>query len=119
MKKILLFFVIFLFLFPHFVSAKNIKLSWDKNKEPDVSYKIYSGNEPNKYDRKIIEVDSNTCNLNVVDGSQEMFFAVTAINSAGNESDFSNEVQMPYFPSPPQNITIEIKVKVTIDKGIL
>lgn len=75
----------------------NIKASltaiWDANTENDLAgYKIYYGESSGDYSI-IIDVGLDTTFTdNYFIPGQEYFFAVTAYDSSGNESDFSKEV---------------------------
>jgi hypothetical protein len=76
------------------VTAREVTLTWEANSEPDLShYIVYWGNKPGLY-------TSNSGNIGLAteykvvipDGDQIYFFAVTAVDTSGLESDFSNEV---------------------------
>ena len=58
-------------------------------------YHIYYGNAPGQYDRKLEIADASTLTAFIDNLSQgEWYFAVTALNSKGEESDLSNELQI-------------------------
>jgi len=67
------------------------KILWDPNTEEDLKgYKVYFGNQSRNYGSSVyvgnvimVVVDSLKCGLTY-------FYAVTAIDTAGNESDFSS-----------------------------
>lgn len=87
-------------------NAATVKLIWDRNPEPDViGYRVYTGNSSRSYDR--IESAGNDVMFSVTNLvlGQTYYFAVTAVNSAGLESDYSNEVvyTVPSKPSAPAN----------------
>ncbi len=68
-------------------------VSWGANSESDLSgYKIYSGTSSGSYD-DALDVGNKTSFIinNLVIGTT-YFFAVTAYDSSGNESNFSEEV---------------------------
>ncbi len=67
-------------------------LSWNANTEPDLSgYKVYYGASSGNYGTPISVGNTTSHSLtNLSDGTY--FFAVTAIDTSGNESGFSNEV---------------------------
>ena len=76
------------------VSQNNsLIISWDPNSEADLmGYKVYYGLSSKNYDR-VIDVGNQT--RYTVEGLSEevnYYFAVTAYDSAFNESDFSEEV---------------------------
>jgi fibronectin type 3 domain-containing protein len=75
------------------VSARQVTLSWEPNSEPDLShYIVYWGTSSGNY-------NSNSGNIGLVTEYSvtipdvgQYFFSVTAVDEAGLESDFSNEV---------------------------
>ena len=79
------------------VAGKNqVTLKWNKNTEPDfLRYRIYRSTSP----IPIIKVDSTTGGIadtaKVITGitnSATYYFRITAVDSAGSESEYSNEV---------------------------
>ena len=89
----------------------NLTLAWDPNPEPDIShYTLYYGNGSASY-----SAFTNVTGTNVtVGGLREdlgWFFAVTASNTAGLESDFSNEVSWNVTPPAPVALTVTVHVE--------
>ncbi|MHB8894000.1 MAG: choice-of-anchor D domain-containing protein [Candidatus Geothermincolia bacterium] len=86
---------------PGQAAAAQVTLAWDKNTEPDVSgYKLYYGTSSGVYGTPIAVPGVNTT-TRMVDGLEDgrgYFFAVTAYDTYGNESGYSNEVS--YTPGP-------------------
>ncbi|MBL7960547.1 fibronectin type III domain-containing protein, partial [bacterium] len=90
-----------------------ITLRWKKNSESDfLRYRIYSGNSSNP----TVQTDSTTGGINdtlkVISGlinGTTYYLRITAVDSAGNQSGYSNEVNAaPLFdppPSAPQNLS--------------
>jgi len=73
--------------------AEQVSLAWDANTEPDLGgYKLYYGTASQAYSQGI-NVGKNT-QVTVSNLSQGVtyFFAVTAYNLQGAESDYSNEI---------------------------
>jgi hypothetical protein len=67
-------------------------LSWTPSGGPDVAtYRVYVGRSSNLYDTSIDVGNQLTWTLTGL-GSGAYYFAVTAYNTAGIESVFSNEV---------------------------
>lgn len=89
--------------------AATVRLMWDRNPEPDVvEYKIYWGTSPRAQQLySNIESAGNVTEYRAtnLELGRTYFFAVTAVNSAGLESDFSNEVvyTVPSRPTAPTN----------------
>lgn len=95
-------------------SSRTITIKWLKNAEPDfLRYRIYRGTAPNP----TTQVDSTTGGIgdtlktltNLTNGTR-YYLRVTAVDSAGSESGYSNEVsavpadRIP--PAAPQNLVI-------------
>lgn len=73
--------------------AESITVSWNPNSDPDLAgYRVYYGTSSGRYSEV---VDANLATKVVVDGLQpatRYYFVVTAYDSAGNESEPSDEV---------------------------
>jgi hypothetical protein len=72
--------------------ASSLSLAWDGSTNANVAgYNVYYGNASHSYGN---EVPAGTNLTAVVSGltSGQYYFAVTAVDSLGNESDFSNEI---------------------------
>lgn len=70
-------------------------LSWDANNELDLEgYKIYLATAPGAYGAPIatLTMDVTSYTVTGLESGTTYFFAVTAYNSSGAESSFSNEV---------------------------
>ena len=75
------------------IAGKAVKVSWDPNKESDLSgYKIYYGTQSRQY-TQVIDVGNVTeYRINNLEGGKVYYFVVTAYDTAGNESAPSEEV---------------------------
>ncbi|MDZ7260776.1 MAG: fibronectin type III domain-containing protein, partial [candidate division KSB1 bacterium] len=112
-KKIGSIFLLLFGIYSHVVAGTgSLIVSWDPNKEADLKgYKIYYGTATRNYS-SIVDVGniiSHTVN-NLSEGVT-YFFAVTAYDTAGNESDFSVEVSATVARSdvtPPTISSVEI-----------
>src|SRR6185295_467721 len=74
-------------------SAFSVTLAWDRNPEPDIAgYILHSGTNSGHYVNaaNVSNVTTNTV-LGLTPGVT-YYFAVTAYNTSGLESDFSNEI---------------------------
>lgn len=105
-----------------------LTLTWDANTEPDMShYIVYWGKESRKY-------DWNSGNIGLVtiyskeftppyDAKTTYYFAVTAVDQTGLESDFSNEVFWTFDtrvpPAPPMGLRWYEKVISWIVKHLV
>jgi hypothetical protein len=74
--------------------AAPITLAWDAVSDPDLAgYKVYYGYGSRDYSAHIDVGKSTTATLSGLDDAQIYYFAVTAYDTAGNESAFSNEIK--------------------------
>ena len=96
--NILLISVFFILIFVGSASAREVTLAWDSNSEPDLDhYVVYWGTIPGDYTNNsedngdYIGLD-NEYSVEIPDDEQAYFFAVTAVDESGLESDYSNEV---------------------------
>jgi hypothetical protein len=95
-RKILLFlllsFILALFLVPDASNAAQVSLAWDENDEPDLAgYKLYVGFESRNY-TTVVVLGLTTSHTRIVSDGVVTFFTVTAYNTQGYESAYSNEV---------------------------
>ncbi len=77
------------------VSSNDVIVTWNPNNEKDLAgYKIYYGTSSRHYST-VFDVGDNTSYLvpNLTNGVR-YFFAVTAYDTANNESEFSDEVSI-------------------------
>ena len=76
-------------------TGETATLSWDANSEPDLQgYKIYLATISGGYGAPIttLPMDATSYTVTDLEIGTTYFFAVTASNSSGAESSFSNEV---------------------------
>jgi hypothetical protein len=91
--KALLFFWVSLFARSEEGKAQTVIVSWQANSEPDLAgYKVYYGTHSRRYGFQK-EVGLVTISeIAVLPPGDVVYFSVTAYDSSGNESDYSNEV---------------------------
>lgn len=76
------------------IETKQVELVWDSNSEPDLAgYRIYQGISSRNY-VQMNDVGNQTFVVWIVEKNVKYYFAATAYDSAGNESDFSEEVEV-------------------------
>jgi hypothetical protein len=76
--------------------ASSVTLAWDPNPESDISgYIVYYGNASRSYPYSTNVGNVTTATVYGLQAGLTNYFAITARNSAGLESDFSNEVASP------------------------
>src|SRR4051812_16125299 len=73
--------------------AQNVKLAWDPNHESDLAgYRVYVGITTRKYSTNYFAGNITNYTVTNLTVGTKYFFAVTAVNKADLESDYSNEV---------------------------
>ncbi|MDZ7376317.1 MAG: hypothetical protein ONB13_06830 [candidate division KSB1 bacterium] len=91
------FLLIFLFVavqLGHGQGRYSAIVSWDPNKEPDLAgYRIYWGMHSRTYSNVLITT-MNYDTIRGLYGGTRYYFAVTAFDTAGNESEYSDEVSI-------------------------
>ena len=94
------------------VGDRQASLKWDANSEPDfLRYRIYSGTAPGPT-TAIDSVDGASSTTRTITGLTNgitYYFRITAVDVAGNESEYSNEVSVTPAaadlpPAPPQDL---------------
>jgi hypothetical protein len=94
-------------------AAQSVTLAWDANSELDLAgYRLYCGTIPRGYDHSIDVTNATTTAVADLQAGTTYFFAVVAYNTAGLESDFSNEVAYTTTNSPSVGSTPTI-IEVT------
>ena len=74
-------------------AADIVSLRWSPNTEPDVAgYKIYYGSASRSYHTVLNVGNITEYTFPAFERSGQYFFAITAYDTLGNESDFSEEV---------------------------
>ena len=78
-----------------FFIQNSVIINWSANSEPDLEgYKLYYGNNSKRYS-SVIDVGLVTSyTLENLEGGKHYYFSVTAYDSVGNESLFSDEVSI-------------------------
>ncbi len=77
-----------------------VKLKWNANPEPDLEgYKIYYGNSSRVYNVSKLVGKVTNCTVTGLTKGQTYYFAVTAVNISGSESEYSNEVSTTIAPT--------------------
>lgn len=86
--------------------AAQVTLAWDQNTESNLAgYKIYYGNSSRKYTRSVDVKDrtATTCTISDLIEGQTYYFAATAYNTSGSESNYSAEV---IYPTDPETTSV-------------
>jgi chitinase len=73
--------------------AASVDLEWDPNTEPVLAgYKIYWGTSSGNYPSSKDVGNTTTCTITGLVGGQTYYFAATAYDVKGAESDYSNQI---------------------------
>ena len=89
---------------PAAATAGSVSLAWDPNTETDLAgYQLYYGQSSGNYQFTVDVGNQTTYTLSGLADGQTYYFAVTAYDTSGNESNFSSEVSttIPGTPPPP------------------
>jgi len=100
---ILTSFLIIFFLLIASAHAQQANLAWNANAETDLqAYKVYQGTASRTYSSNANVGNSTNCTISGLETGKTHYFSVTAVDSAGNESGYSNEISyMVPAPAPP------------------
>jgi len=72
-----------------------VTVSWDPNTESDLAgYKVHYGSSSRNYDNILWVGNQTSYQVSGLQDGQRYYFAVTALDHSGNESDFSREVSI-------------------------
>lgn len=78
---------------PYHCLGATFTLAWDPNSEPDLAgYKLYYGTSSGSYQQSINVGNLTQYSLSNLQDGVTYYFAVTAYDTEGNESGYSNEV---------------------------
>ncbi len=95
--------------------AAEVTLAWDAS-DGAAGYKIYRGTESRKYD-KVFDVKNVLTYKDVISADGKYYYAATAYDNAGNESDFSDEVSTIVdltAPLKPANLKINVTININV-----
>ncbi len=113
MRRKVLFLSLLLSLFTTAAFGLGIRATWNANSESDLAgYKVYYGVASRTYGAPIVLGKVTTCDINNLSDGKSYFVAVTAYDSAGNESGYSEEasITLPDVtpPTPPTKPSLSI-----------
>ncbi|MBW2059722.1 MAG: fibronectin type III domain-containing protein [Deltaproteobacteria bacterium] len=91
MKKVLTVLMVLSWMTP--AEAAYLDLAWNANTEPDLAgYQVYYGSGSGAYSHSVDVGDTTTYRLEGLTAGATYYVSVTAYDTAGNESGYSNEV---------------------------
>jgi hypothetical protein len=103
------------------VFGADVSLAWDPSASTGISgYKVYLGNNSRTY-HSSTSLGNQTTHTVVNLGPGTWFFAVTAYDSSGNESDFSNEVSniVQAIDTTPPSISGITSLSITYNSALI
>lgn len=102
-------YFLFFLLIPALCFAEgSVTLAWDPNPESDLAgYILYYGSTSRNYTNAVNVVNATTNTVSGLVDGVSYFFAVTAYNTNGLESDFSDEVSYSRPTGSPIAITLQ------------
>lgn len=124
MKKIIL--TIIIMMLSAIAMGREVTLRWDPNSEPDLShYVVYWGTTSKVYTNNSGDIGLDTSySCTLPDDGEIYYFAVTAVDVIGLESDYSNEANTEdaiipdylYLPpaAPANNIILGVLEKLPV-----
>ncbi len=78
--------------FSRALASQSVELTWTPSPNPDiVAYNVHFGTESHSYPDSVVFSDVSDVIIPGLAGGQTYYFAVSAINANGEESDLSNE----------------------------
>lgn len=102
-------FLLLLALFPGRLGASALTLAWDPNTEDDLAgYSVYYGIQSGNYDSVIDAGNVAQYTVSNLEPETQYYFAVTAYDTSGNESDLSEEVDSITSEAPPPGPPLEV-----------
>lgn len=89
------------------LSGQELSLVWEASAEQDLAgYKVYVGRKSRKYDYAVMAGLATEWSLEGLEPSGRYYFAVTAFNTAGNESLFSGEAVFSFDPGDQTHFSL-------------
>ena len=89
---LLIFILIFI---PSLVFAVTARVTWNKNTETDIAgYWVYYGPSPSNYDHLVGVGTTPSIDITGLQAGTTYYFAVTALDTSGNQSGFSQQVSI-------------------------
>lgn len=88
-----------------------VRLAWDPSASPAVAgYKIYMGPAIRSYTNSVDVGAVTNASIFNVNRMVTNYFAATAYDSDGNESDYSGEAVLPRIPPPTNVVTFSVQL---------
>jgi hypothetical protein len=103
-------------------AQRSLTLAWDRNTETNVAgYRLYQGTLTRVYTNVLNTGNATTASVTNLVGGVTYYFAVTAFNTAGLESDYSSEITFTttniVTPNNPPTLAALANLTVNEDAG--
>ena len=116
MKKLYLCVILLLLFSNLFAEGRSVVLSWDSNTESDLAgYRVYYGTSSKNYDTTFSPGKVTSVVIPDLAKDKRWYFVVTAYDFSGNESDFSDEVDIKVTDTTPPDKPTDVKVRIIIE----
>lgn len=104
---------------PAYAAVSNVTLAWDPSPSPGVeTYRVYYGTASGNYSAFVEVTNATTASVIGLVNGTPYFFAATALDSTGLESEFSEEIS--YTPSAgPTRPEIQISLTTSSQAQIV
>ena len=110
--------LLLLTLLPGRLGASALTLAWDPNTEDDLAgYNVYYGIQSGNYDSIIDVGNVPQYTVSNLEPETQYYFAVTAYDTSGNESDLSEEVGSITSEDPPPEPPLEVVSVISPNGG--
>jgi fibronectin type 3 domain-containing protein len=111
MKKLIIILLLLLLPLNAFAS-KNVTLKWDHEDPNSISYYTvyYSVNRSGPPYQNHVQAKTESANVDIDPNTGIYYFAVTAIDKIGLESEYSNEISVK-IPKAPKDLRIFITLE--------
>ena len=87
--------ILSIILIPSLVFGLGVRVTWNKNLESDLAgYLVYCGTSPGSYDRIVGADLTASVDIMGVEAGRTYYFAVTARDTSGNQSGYSQQVSI-------------------------
>jgi chitodextrinase len=94
-------------LFPHLVSASNLRFAWTGSADPNVvGYKLSYGTSSHSYSKTLDAGNATAATVSSLTPGATYYFVVTAYNSIGLQSLPSNEVSLTLSGNVPPTVSL-------------
>ena len=95
--------------------GESVTLAWDANSESDLAgYRLYCGTTTRSYDRTVEVTGDTRASVSDLEPGNTYYFAVTAHNTAGLESDYSNEVAYTVEAQPDNRAPFALNLDLVV-----